>query len=239
METKDKILQLVSEANPDNPQEYVDSIIRPLMLEKINKNLAACSVCKRCSRTRSLISGKPDATVLLIGESVMEEQYYKFGDSVVSPYMGTSAQGYLYEVLNFYGFDMDQLMFANAVNCFCHEEIDGKIIGRVPDKEEERECKKFLNYLIKAMNPVLVIFLGNIAMNMFHKGNIKKEHGKWIEANGIRAISVYSPDMMLICKQNDPELYYVYEEELKTDFSKIVSMLNEEYSDFRIVQQKG
>lgn len=237
MTTEEKILQLVREANPDNPQEYVDSIVRPFMLEKINMNLSVCNICGKCSKTRSLISGNSNATVLLIGESVTEEQYRQFGESYIIPYQGTAAGTYLQNILGYYGFDMNQIMLVNAVNCFCHEEVDGKVIGRAPSREEEKECKKFLNYLIKAMNPVVVIFLGNIAMNMFHKGNIKQEHGKWLEANGIPAVPVYSPEMMLACQQNDPELYLVYEDELKNDFEKVVKMLKDEYKDFKIINK--
>ena len=43
--TKDKIMELVREANPDNPTQYVTDIVKNFALEKLNDKIYNCNIC--------------------------------------------------------------------------------------------------------------------------------------------------------------------------------------------------
>ena len=60
--TKDKIMELVREANPDNPIQYVTDIVKNFALEKLNDKIYNCNICG-CYNQKTYLTGNPDSTL--------------------------------------------------------------------------------------------------------------------------------------------------------------------------------
>ena len=224
MKPEEQILALVKEVNPYNPLEYARNIVKGFAREKLDQYILACQDCPIHSSIKTLTYGSVDASVLIVGSYALEEQK-KIEANSTYPFVGTKAYDILNKTLKFYGFNPEEFFFINAVNCCPTSVISDKEFMRIPNLEEERNCKIFLDYAIQLLQPIFIIILGNVALNHFVKDSIMNLHGKLIQAKGIPAIATYSPEYLLWCQQHTPDAYEYEKEIFLHDFESIKEYL--------------
>ena len=208
------IKTLVEENCPQdyNPIDYVVDIVRPLAINKLNNCLTECNSCDICEHnTKTLFKSNGFEPVLFIGETALLSQ-----KGTTYPFKGTEEESMFNKLFKAYGIDSTKIAWINVVNCCSHRiDASNKHQKRAPTSKEINECKIFLDYAIKTLNPKMIIILGNIALNVFKSDTILKAHGKFIEVKGIHAMPTYSPSYFLDMKgiKSDRDI-----EEDKTDF---------------------
>ena len=80
-----------------------------------------------------------------------------------------------------------------------------------------------MDALIKAINPRVIIALGNVAMNVYQKGVIDKLLGQWYNINGIPAIATYGLEQLMdIYNTSEDEVCYQYEENFVSDLKTAI-----------------
>lgn len=219
MTTEDKIRELLEEADPENPIEYLCEIGRPLARKKLDNLICKCEDCPACKLTdiKSTTFGEDQASVLIINEGIYQSQL-KSGNKVVYPLQGSPEMDYMDKIIKAYHINRRQLFWINAVNCYTCTEVNGKLIERTPNSHEADCCRGYIDDIIDILHPVLIILLGNIPLHLFMKGDsIMNMHGKWIDIHGIKAMPVYSPHFLLQMKEDETKLAELVEE-YETDF---------------------
>ena len=230
---ENEILSLVQEADPPDPMTFVEDIVRPLALKKVSDTILHCQDCPCASNAiHSVPTGDPaKASVLVIGESVIEEQK-ESGKNVVAPFEGTKENELLNKLWTAYHVKMDALYFVNTVNCYPGDTIGKKLLKRIPSTEECENCSIYLNYIIRALQPLYIILMGNIALNNFKKSRIEDERGKWMDIQGIPTMPTYSPSYLLqIEKLKDKEIVETYKEDMSDDVYRVFERLVEDFPD--------
>lgn len=236
MDYEEKILELVKEANPDNPVAYVQNIVKPLAREKLDNYISNCQDCGVCAGPKSLTFGSVNSSIMIIGESVIESQV---GNAeYVYPFEGTKEAEMLGKLFDYYHVNRDELFFINAVNCFTHKEVNGNKIKRAPSKTEVTNCRVFLEYAIQTVKPVVIIILGNIALNMFYKEPIKEARGKWMDIMGIPAVPTYHPSYLLLQEKQNQECVEGYKIDFCEDVRLVLQYIQDNFPDNNILLEK-
>ena len=162
--------------------------------------------CKKCKlhKTRNkpvLDEGSLNAKIMLIGEAPGYNE-----DIQGRPFVGRAGK-ILDELLNFIDLKRSDVFIANILICRPPK-------NRNPLKSEIFMCKKYLNKLIKIINPVIIAPMGNFASSyIFKKYGLKIEiigkiHGKEYQINKdsgiIRIIPLYHPAIAIynVSKKN-------------------------------------
>lgn len=218
--TEEKILELVKAENPDNPTEYVSAIVRGYSRKKLDDLIRSCKDCPAKNNIKSVTWGSDKASVMIINEGIYEPQL-AYGSKEIRPLEHSPEMKYIDTIIDAYHINRKHLFYMNAVNCCTYVCVDGKIIDRPPNTHEIECCRGYVENMIDIMHPVLIILLGNIPFNMFHKGeSIMKGHGKWINVHGVQAMPVYSPHFLVSMREdesNDQDLVTEYECEFGDD----------------------
>ncbi len=127
-------------------------------LERIAELIRACHRCRLAeSRTNPVPgAGNPHAKVMLIGEG---PGYWE--DQRGVPFVGRAGK-LLDEYLAGIGLSRNEVFIANVVKCRPPN-------NRTPWKDEIEACSPFLDMQIEAVNPKVIVPLGNTAGNWIFK----------------------------------------------------------------------
>lgn len=235
---EDKILELVKEVDPDNPISFVHNLVKPYAKQKLDNYILECEdCCNICKTQKTITKGNPNASILIIGESSTEDQ-----QNCENTYPFNNESGELLaKALKNLKVNTDQLFFINSVNCFPHREHNGTKIKRAPTKTERTNCKVFLDYAIKMVEPLLIICLGGVATNDINeeigKQNISKIRGQYFMYHGINVIPTYHPGYFIELEKSkrlDEETIIDYQWDFYYDLEKAFNDLQEQYPDLNI-----
>lgn len=233
---EDSVYSLVQEANPDNPIQFVTDIVRPLAKAKLDSYIIDCRDCGICNCTKTITKGNPNASIMIIGESSTEDQQY---EEVAEPFENESGE-LLNRALDRLNINRDELLFINSVNCFPHR-MDGDLqIKRSPTKTERTNCKVFLDYALKIVQPLVIICLGGVATNGINeeigKQNISKIRGTYFMYRGMEVMPTYHPGYFIELEKSNLDEDYITE--LQWDFfndlEKVFSDFHKKYPDIQI-----
>lgn len=229
-----QILELARKANVPDPVHYVDYAVEELAKDKINEIIKTCDCCEECCHgTKSIVSGNPHGSILMIGEYVLEEQN---GAEAVIPFEGTPEGQMIHSVLNSLHVNEEQLIWMNVVNCYTHKVVNGKSLKRAPKTSEQETCQLYIDYAINSFKPLYIVLLGNIAMNVFKKGVVKQERGKWFcIRDSIKAMPTYSPTYIRQMEEIGDEFVEDYRKEFQEDLSKVFKEAQKEYPESDIL----
>jgi len=159
-------------------------------------------------------SGNHNADILFIGEAPGEQE-----DKLAMPFVGAAGK-ILDKMLVHIGLDRDDVYIANTVKCRPPSNAD-------PTDEQKNECMSYLTRQIEAIQPKVIVCLGNHStktiMNMYGLEDklepISKIHGKLFKTDpimfpeGVDVMPIYHPAAML----HNPPLAQV----LRDDFKKL------------------
>lgn len=190
-DVQSKILELVNQANPQNPMAFVRNIIKDSAIGKMNSYIASCNDCGMCNNTRTLAAGNPHSSVMIISDCATSDQMQL--NRPAYPLEGTQELSCLTEALTYLNVNLKEIFWMNCVNCCPSRKVDTHEIYRCPNTKEINHCSAFMKYAVDIVQPAMIILLGNIALNCFQKASITKVHGQWTTAYTIPAMPVYSP----------------------------------------------
>ncbi|MDD6199787.1 MAG: uracil-DNA glycosylase [Firmicutes bacterium] len=163
---------------------------------------SACDNCTRCGlcETRHHVVfgiGNRNADILFVGEGPGEQEDLK-GEPFVGP-----AGKLLDEMLCIMDLDRNSNCYiANIVKCRPPQNRD-------PMETEQDACIGFLRNQVALIRPKAIVCLGRIAAMRLIRPDyrITREHGQWVEKNGIWMTAIYHPSALLRDVSKRPETF--------------------------------
>ena len=160
-----------------------------------------CLNCTKCplSETRNSVVfgvGNPNSKIMFIGEGPGEQEDLK-GEPFVGP-----AGLLLDDMLSIIDLDRSKVYIANIVKCRPPRNRD-------PLDEEQLACSEYLQNQIALVKPKIIVCLGRIAATRLIRPDfrITKEHGTWIQRDGIEWTAIYHPSALLRDVNKRPETF--------------------------------
>ena len=161
-----------------------------------------CLACQRCPlhTTRHNVvfgQGVENAEVLFVGEGPGQSE-----DEQGLPFVGRSGQ-----LLDKYLFAID---LDRASNCYIANIVKCRPPqNRDPLPAESEACMPWLREQFRLLRPKIVVCLGRIAAQRMIRADfsVTKEHGTFIEKNGILFMGTFHPAALLRQPQNKPEAF--------------------------------
>ena len=167
--------------------------------EKLEKT---CMDCRRCGlrETRNNVVfgvGRKDADVTCVGAGPGEQE-----DLQGEPFVGPAGK-LLDDMLSI--IDLDR-----GTNCYI-----GNIVkcrpprNRAPLETEQDACIDYLRAQFSLVRPKIVVCLGRIAAKRLIREDyrITREHGQWVNKNGVWMTAIYHPSALLRDVGKRPETF--------------------------------
>ena len=160
-----------------------------------------CLACKGCSLadTRHNVvfgDGAENAEILFIGEGPGQNE-----DEQGLPFVGRAGK-LLDEMLEMVNLDRSKVYIANIVKCRPPQNRD-------PLSVEQDACIGWLREQMELLRPRVVVCLGRIAAMRIIKPDyrITKEHGQWVERDGMYFTAIYHPAALLRDPAKKPDTF--------------------------------
>ena len=162
----------------------------------------ACSNCTRCGlcETRRNVVfgvGSESADIMFVGEGPGEQE-----DLQGEPFVGPAGK-LLDDMLSIIDLDRrSNCYIANIVKCRPPRNRD-------PMETEQDACIGFLRNQIALLRPKILVCLGRIAaMRLIREDyRITREHGRWVQKDGIWMTAIYHPSALLRDLGKRPETF--------------------------------
>jgi uracil-DNA glycosylase len=149
---------------------------------------AGCQRCRLRDTCCQVVfgDGNIDADVLFIGEGPGKDE-----DEQGIPFVGRAGQ-LLNKILEAAQFNRTEVFITNVVKC----RPPG---NRLPNPDEVKECRNYLEAQIRIINPKIVVCLGALACQTVidSKAKISQTRGRWFTRNGIMIMATYHPAALL------------------------------------------
>ena len=167
--------------------------------KELQSQCMACTRCGLCQTRHHVVFGvgNPDADVMFIGEGPGEQEDLR-GEPFVGP-----AGTLLDDMLSIIDLDRKTNCYiANIVKCRPPHNRD-------PLEEEQEACIGYLRSQIALVNPKIIVCLGRIAAKQLISGDfrITRQHGQWIQKDGIWMMAIYHPSALLRDMSKRPETF--------------------------------
>jgi uracil-DNA glycosylase family 4 len=160
-----------------------------------------CKNCRECSlwetRTNVVFGvGNQNAEVLFIGEGPGANE-----DAQGVPFVGRAGH-LLDDMLEIIGLKRDDVYIANIVKCRPPQNRD-------PLPTESEACMPWLREQFKLLQPKIVVCLGRIASQRMIRTDfsVTKEHGTFVQKNGVWFMGTFHPAALLRQAQNKPAAF--------------------------------
>ena len=157
-----------------------------------------CTKCGLCQTRHNVVFGvgPRDADVMFIGEGPGEQEDLQ-GDPVVG-----AAGKLLDDMLSIIDLSRENCYIANIVKCRPPHNRD-------PLETEQDACIGYLRNQVALIRPKIIVCLGRIAAMRIIKPDfrITREHGTWMEKNGVWMTAIYHPSALLRDLTKRPETF--------------------------------
>ena len=167
--------------------------------ETLKAQCLACRSCGLCETRTNVVFGQgaEDAEVLFVGEGPGQSE-----DEQGLPFVGRSGQlldKYLFAI------DLDRTAncyIANIVKCRPPQNRD-------PLPAESEACMPWLREQFRLLQPRIVVCLGRVAAQRMIRADysVTKEHGTFVQKNGVWFMGTVHPAALLRQPQNKPEAF--------------------------------
>ena len=164
-------------------------------LEQACFNCTKCGLCQ--TRTKVVFGvGKRDADILFIGEGPGEQE-----DLQGEPFVGPAGK-LLDDMMSIIDLDRTNSYIANIVKCRPPRNRD-------PLETEQEACIGYLRNQVALIKPKIIVCLGRIAAMKLIRDDfrITREHGTWVNRNGIWMTAIYHPSALLRDVTKRPETF--------------------------------
>ena len=168
-------------------------------MESLRQEASACEKCSLASTRTNVVFGvgNEQARVMFVGEGPGENE-----DLQGEPFVGRAGQ-LLDKMLLATGFSRkDNVYIANMVKC----RPPG---NRDPSEEEVAMCIGYLRGQVKLIRPKYIVCLGRVAAQHLidPKFRVTREHGQFVEKNGVWMMGTYHPAALLRNPGSKPEAF--------------------------------
>ncbi|MBI2083263.1 MAG: uracil-DNA glycosylase [Deltaproteobacteria bacterium] len=157
-------------------------------LKKIREEIGDCTRCKLCKGRTHIVfgTGNPHAELMFVGEGPGRDE-----DLQGEPFVGRAGQ-LLTKMIEAMGYKRSDVYIANVVKCRPPD-------NRLPELDEVATCSPFLLQQIEAIQPKIIVTLGNLAAQTLlgTKTGITQLRGKFYELGGIAIMPTYHPAYLL------------------------------------------
>ena len=169
-----------------------------MSLQQLEATCNQCKKCRLCQGRTNLVFGvgKPDADIMFIGEGPGEQE-----DLQGEPFVGAAGK-FLDEMLSIIDLDRSKVYIANIVKCRPPHNRD-------PLETEQEACIDYLRNQVALIRPKIIVCLGRISAKKLIREDfrITREHGQWIQKNGIWMTAIYHPSALLRDVSKRPETF--------------------------------
>lgn len=177
-------------------------------LTDINNEILSCSKCENNFK-KKLYRGNPSAKILIINEVATDDM---------------EINNYFEDLLESSKLTYDDVLIVYSVACITTRMDKDTEVKRLPSNKECTNCKHYLNYVIDAMKPEIIICLGASGLNQFIPGsNLFDNVETKKEFNGIPTlINFGASDLFKL-------LDYKNEEEMDKAINSVVDTFDKAY----------
>ena len=167
--------------------------------EDLQKECLHCTQCGLCSTRNNVVFGvgNREADVLFVGEGPGEQE-----DLQGEPFVGPAGK-LLDEMLCIIDlYRKKNCYIANIVKCRPPRNRD-------PEPAEQDACIDYLRNQVALIKPKMIVCLGRIAaMKLIREDfRITREHGQWVQKNGVWMTAIYHPSALLRDVSKRPETF--------------------------------
>lgn len=166
---------------------------------ELQKRCSECRQCALCTTRHHVVFGvgNQQTDIMFIGEGPGEQEDLR-GEPFVGP-----AGLLLDDMLSIIDLDRKRNCYiANIVKCRPPHNRD-------PLETEQDACIGYLQEQIALIKPKMIVCLGRIAAMRIIRGDyrITREHGQWVEKDGIWMTAIYHPSALLRDVSKRPETF--------------------------------
>ena len=166
---------------------------------ELQQACANCTRCGLCETRRNVVFGvgSESADIMFVGEGPGEQE-----DLQGEPFVGPAGK-LLDDMLSIIDLDRrSNCYIANIVKCRPPRNRD-------PMETEQDACIGFLQNQIALVRPKILVCLGRIAaMRLIREDyRITREHGQWVQKEGIWMTAIYHPSALLRDLGKRPETF--------------------------------
>ena len=167
--------------------------------ENLKRVCDSCTRCGLCETRHNVVFGvgNENADVMFIGEGPGEQEDLQ-GEPCVGP-----AGKLLDDMLSIIDLDRGKNCYiANIVKCRPPRNRD-------PLETEQDSCIGYLRSQVALVKPRIIVCLGRIAAKRIidPEYRITRQHGQWIEKNGVWMTAIYHPSALLRDVTKRPETF--------------------------------
>lgn len=166
--------------------------------EKLEEACLKCTQCGLC-RTRTNVVfgvGPKETDIMFIGEGPGEQE-----DLQGEPFVGAAGK-LLDDMLSIIDLSRQNSYIANIVKCRPPKNRD-------PQEDEQDACIGYLRNQVALIRPKIIVCLGRVAAKRVIREDyrISREHGSWVEKNGVWMTAIYHPSALLRDVSKRPETF--------------------------------
>ena len=167
--------------------------------EQLQSACKSCTRCGLCEKRRNVVFGvgNPNADILFVGEGPGEQE-----DIQGQPFVGPAGK-LLDDMLSI--IDLDR-----RKNCYIANIVKCRPPGnRDPLETEQEACIDYLQNQIQLIQPKILVCLGRIAAKALISEDyrITREHGQWVQKDGMWMTAIYHPSALLRDTAKRPETF--------------------------------
>ena len=167
--------------------------------EELKVECAGCTRCGLCQTRHNVVFGigNETADVMLVGEGPGEQE-----DLQGIPFVGPAGK-LLDDMLRIIDLSRDSNCYiANIIKCRPPRNRD-------PQEGEQDACIPYLRKQTALVRPKIIICLGRIAAKRLIDPDyrITRQHGQWVQKNGIWMTAIYHPSALLRDVTKRPETF--------------------------------
>lgn len=170
-----------------------------LQWEELKGTCYSCARCGLCETRNHVVFGigNEGADVMFVGEGPGEQE-----DLKGVPFVGPAGK-LLDDMLSIIDLDRNRNCYiANIVKCRPPRNRD-------PLETEQDACIGYLRNQVSLIKPKIIVCLGRIAAKKLIDPDyrITRQHGQWIEKNGVWMTAIYHPSALLRDVSKRPETF--------------------------------
>ena len=166
--------------------------------EALKQDCAHCRGCALADTRTNVVfgDGAETAEIMLIGEGPGQHE-----DEQGVPFVGRAGQ-LLDDMLEIIHLDRTKVYIANVVKCRPPQNRD-------PLNVEQDACIGYLRNQVALVKPKIIVCLGRIAAKRLIDADyrITRQHGQWVERNGVWMTAIYHPSALLRDVSKRPETF--------------------------------
>lgn len=166
--------------------------------EELKQVCHSCTKCGLCETRHNVVFGvgPENADVMFIGEGPGEQE-----DLKGEPFVGAAGK-LLDDMLSIIDLSRENCYIANIVKCRPPRNRD-------PLETEQDACIGYLRNQVALIRPKIIVCLGRISATRLIRPDfrITREHGQWMEKNGIWMSAIYHPSALLRDVTKRPETF--------------------------------